>query len=139
MTASIQMRCHLRWLLLSSALGILSGSMGAEVRREPAMEERSYEEEIVFDFEPSTEPWQNIDDPVMGGQSRSTMRIDGGIAAFEGIVSLENNGGVASLRSRPAEHDLGSFAGLVLRVSGDGKTSAGRPLPAGNRLDQGLP
>ena len=79
-------------------------------------------EQTVFDFGPAAEPWPSIDDTVMGGRSRSAMRIEGGTAVFAGVVSLDNNGGFASLRSRPAAHDLRGFAGIVLRVLGDGKT-----------------
>jgi hypothetical protein len=67
------------------------------------------------------EPWPNIDDRVMGGVSRSGMRVANGIAVFEGQVSLDRNGGFASVRSRPAEHDLSAYRGVVLKVRGDGK------------------
>ncbi len=79
-------------------------------------------EQVVVDFGPATEPWANIDDPVMGGRSRSRMSITGDVGVFEGVVSLENNGGFASLRSQPAEHDLRGFDGIILRLRGDGKT-----------------
>jgi monofunctional biosynthetic peptidoglycan transglycosylase len=36
-------------------------------------------------------------------------------------VSFDNNGGFASVRSRPAHHDLSDCDGLVLKVRGDGK------------------
>ncbi len=78
-------------------------------------------ETVVVDFGPAAEPWPNVDDPVMGGRSRSRMRIEDGVAVFEGLVSLENNGGFASLRSRPAEHRLEDFDGIALRIRGDGK------------------
>ena len=68
------------------------------------------------------EAWPNIDDPVMGGRSRSRMSLEDGVAVFAGAVSLENNGGFASVRSRPAEHPLAGFEGVALRVRGDGKT-----------------
>jgi monofunctional biosynthetic peptidoglycan transglycosylase len=49
------------------------------------------------------------------------MRVENGVAVFKGNVSLENNGGFASTRSTPADHDLSGYEGLVLRVQGDGK------------------
>ncbi len=76
---------------------------------------------MIVDFQAGAEPWRSIDDVVMGGVSRSTMAIEDGIAVFRGVVSLENNGGFASVRSEPANHDLSAFDGLVLRVRGDGK------------------
>ncbi len=76
----------------------------------------------LFDFEDGAAPWPSIDDVVMGGVSRSEMALDGGTAVFRGRLSLENNGGFASVRSRPKAWDLAGFEGLVLRVRGDGRT-----------------
>ena len=63
-------------------------------------------EKMIFDFGEAEQPWSSIDDPVMGGVSRSRMSVRNGIAEFAGVVSLENNGGFASTRSTPAHHDL---------------------------------
>jgi hypothetical protein len=49
------------------------------------------------------------------------MTLGDGHAIFSGAVSFENNGGFASVRSRPVVYDLSAFGGLVLRVRGDGK------------------
>jgi NADH dehydrogenase [ubiquinone] 1 alpha subcomplex assembly factor 1 len=78
-------------------------------------------ETTVIDFRGGGQPWPSIDDVVMGGVSNSEMVLEDGFAVFRGTVSLENNGGFASVRSRPVEHDLSSFDGLVLRIRGDGK------------------
>jgi monofunctional biosynthetic peptidoglycan transglycosylase len=75
----------------------------------------------VFDFSSGDEPWRNIDDTVMGGRSASGMRIEEGRGVFAGNVSLENNGGFASVRSIPADHDLSGRRGVVIRFRGDGK------------------
>ena len=64
---------------------------------------------------------QPVDDRVMGGRSASRFRIaPEGIGVFEGVVSLENNGGFASVRSGIDNVDLGSAAGVLIRVRGDG-------------------
>jgi monofunctional biosynthetic peptidoglycan transglycosylase len=39
-------------------------------------------------------------------------------------VSLENNGGFASIRSRPGGHDLSGHKGILIRIRGDGKRYA---------------
>ena len=60
-----------------------------------------------------------INDGVMGGVSTSRLRSTNGAMVFEGEVSLENNGGFASLRGPvrfPAES-----AALLLSVRGDGQ------------------
>ena len=75
----------------------------------------------VFDFSAGDEAWRSIDDTVMGGRSASEMRIEEGRAVFAGNVSLENGGGFASVRSRPDDHDLSSYRGVLIRVRGDGK------------------
>jgi hypothetical protein len=66
--------------------------------------------------------WFVVNDGVMGGVSTSTMEVTAdGTGVFAGRLSLENNGGFASVRTSPASGDLSAFAGLVLRVRGDGR------------------
>lgn len=77
---------------------------------------------VLFDFtEPSTgAAWQPIDDRVMGGVSRSQMRHDPtGHAVFEGDVSLERNGGFASVRSSPGDRGLADAQVCRIEVRGD--------------------
>jgi NADH dehydrogenase [ubiquinone] 1 alpha subcomplex assembly factor 1 len=63
-----------------------------------------------------------IDDVVMGGRSHSRLAHDPrGFAVFEGVLSLEDGGGFASVRSEPRPRDLSAHGGLVLRVRGDGR------------------
>ncbi len=61
---------------------------------------------LLFDFSDanSVRDWAAIDDRVMGGESQSRLRDDPrGHAVFEGVVSLERNGGFASVRSVPGD------------------------------------
>ncbi|MEM1368487.1 MAG: CIA30 family protein [Cyanobacteria bacterium P01_H01_bin.15] len=84
---------------------------------------------ILFDFsQPLTtalkETWRAVDDVVMGGVSRSSIRIvDSDRAVFTGVVSTDNNGGFASVRTRDFQPpwDLSSFTEFGLVVKGDGK------------------
>ena len=66
-------------------------------------------------------PWFAINDGVMGGQSHSFPEIIDGCLHFSGVISLENKGGFASIRSRQ-RHDLGAASGVLLRVRGDGRS-----------------
>lgn len=66
--------------------------------------------------------WNVINDAVMGGVSTSQFTHQANKAVFSGVVSLENNGGFASVRSAPESFDLSAFQGIALRVRGDGKT-----------------
>lgn len=79
---------------------------------------------ILFDFnsEPECNEWNTINDVVMGGVSESRFEFSGAnTAVFTGIVSLENSGGFASVRSAPSLYDLRKYGGVKLRVQGDGK------------------
>jgi monofunctional biosynthetic peptidoglycan transglycosylase len=80
-------------------------------------------ERILFDFQaPTNSPaWQIVNDDVMGGVSTSRFQIlTNGGAVFSGVVSLENNGGFASVRSSPTRHDLTGCGWFVIRLRGDG-------------------
>jgi hypothetical protein len=75
-----------------------------------------------FDTPDAILDWGPVDDVVMGGVSRSTFRHDSdGHAVFEGVVSLERNGGFASVRSRPRDLGVAGAVACVLEVRGDGK------------------
>lgn len=65
--------------------------------------------------------WVAINDGVMGGLSQSRLRLDeAGVACFEGQVSLENNGGFASVRHQLRQPPAEDSRQLRLHVLGDG-------------------
>ena len=84
-------------------------------------------ERVLFDFtNPNAdlkETWGAVDDVVMGGVSQSGIRLVDNKAIFSGVVSTENNGGFASVRTRNFEPpmDLSDYEGIELKVTGDGK------------------
>ena len=81
-------------------------------------------ERILFDFQaPNNSPaWQIVNDDVLGGVSTSCFQIlTNGGAVFSGVVSLENNGGFASVRSGPARYNLMTCGYFVIRLRGDGR------------------
>lgn len=66
--------------------------------------------------------WEVINDSVMGGVSTSRMgEGKDNTLVFAGTVSLENNGGFASVRSLPALRDLAGCDAFILRLRGDGR------------------
>jgi hypothetical protein len=80
-------------------------------------------EKLLFDFQVATNQtvWQVVNDDVMGGVSTSHFEIiSNGVAVFSGVVSLENNGGFASVRSSSSRHDLSGCGCFLLRLRGDG-------------------
>ena len=78
---------------------------------------------VLFDFSKpdSAEAWQTVNDGVMGGVSDGKVRIAEKNLEFYGTLSLENNGGFASVRSKTAKMDLSKYDGLVFKVRGDGR------------------
>lgn len=66
------------------------------------------------------DPWNAINDGVMGGISLGEMvAIPDGLR-FQGDISLENSGGFASVR-RPIDGKLANLSGIRMRVRGDGR------------------
>ena len=80
-------------------------------------------ERNLFDFSTVTNAiaWQIVNDDVMGGVSSSRFGVTNGVAVFRGELSLENNGGFASVRSLPSRHDLAGCNAFLIRVRGDGR------------------
>jgi NADH dehydrogenase [ubiquinone] 1 alpha subcomplex assembly factor 1 len=77
----------------------------------------------LFDFAgpEAAQQWQAVNDGVMGGVSDGRFRItDDKTLEFFGTLSLENNGGFASVRTKPGELGLSDGDELVVRVKGDG-------------------
>lgn len=67
--------------------------------------------------------WYVVNDGVMGGISESAIRkTPSETAVFSGDLSLENNGGFASVRAAVGTRDLSAHSGLQIRVRGDGRT-----------------
>ena len=79
---------------------------------------------LLFDFNDASalQGWTAIDDRVMGGASRSSLEHDpAGHAVFKGVVSLERNGGIASVRSSPGDRGLPRATECAIEVRGGGK------------------
>lgn len=75
-----------------------------------------------FDVPGSAKPWQIVNDGVMGGRSSGTFKINKDQKMeFSGVLSLENNGGFASIRARKAQLGLKKNDSIVIRVRGDGR------------------
>ena len=77
---------------------------------------------FCFESASSVENWTAIDDAVMGGVSHSHFRYNiSGYSVFEGFVSLEQNGGFASIRSCSLDLTSPGAVSCVIEVYGDGK------------------
>ena len=79
---------------------------------------------VLFDFSgaDAAKEWQTVNDGVMGGVSDGKFKItDKKTLEFYGTLSLENNGGFASVRSKAKKLGLEKGDVLVARVRGDGR------------------
>ncbi|CAL9102099.1 unnamed protein product [Musa textilis] len=74
--------------------------------------------------------WGALDDVVMGGVSESGFQVDpkgnedgGPTGLFKGVVSIANNGGFTSIRTKnfSTPEDLSAYDGIEIRVKGDGR------------------
>ena len=78
----------------------------------------------IVDFHTSYDlsDWYIVNDGVMGGLSQSAFVInDDGQGEFSGYVTLENNGGFASVRQRSRINPDAKHSKFVIRLKGDGK------------------
>lgn len=77
---------------------------------------------VLFEFtgsDPSPE-WRATNDTVMGGVSKGKAELTKEGMDFSGHLSLENNGGFASVHMG-VELDLSDYSGIRLKVLGDGR------------------
>jgi len=82
-------------------------------------------ERTLFEFTTpqSMNRWQAVNDGVMGGVSTGTFhRTSENTLVFSGTLSLKNNGGFASIRSRPGDCGIEPGDCLITRVKGDGRS-----------------
>ena len=78
----------------------------------------------LFDFNgaDSAKEWQTVNDGVMGGVSEGKFKItDTKTMEFLGTLSLANNGGFASVRTKAKRLGLEKGDTLVAKVRGDGR------------------
>lgn len=117
-----------RTVLMSFAMLLIAGTVMAD--------DASFE---LFDFtkpEEASKEWQAVNDGVMGGVSEGKFRFtDHNTLEFFGNLSLENNGGFASVRTRAKKLDLMKNDTVVAKVKGDGREYSlnlylNRPLTA---------
>ena len=77
---------------------------------------------LDFSGPEAAQKWQAVNDGVMGGVSDGRFRItDKATLEFFGTLSLENNGGFASVRTKPTELAIKAGDTIVVRVRGDGR------------------
>lgn len=77
---------------------------------------------IIFDFQAKSnlKDWIIVNDNVMGGVSNSNIKLNSnGHGVFYGTVSLENNGGFASVHYEFPKIEVNTKSKIILIVKGD--------------------
>jgi len=78
---------------------------------------------VAFSDESAAQNWTSVNDNVMGGISEGGFRMtDDDTLEFSGRLSLENNGGFASIRTKPKNLNIDGYDAISLRLKGDGRT-----------------
>jgi hypothetical protein len=78
----------------------------------------------------SLDNWTVINDSVMGGKSKGSISItEAACLKFEGIISLQNNGGFSSVRYQFDKINIEKKNKLILYLQGDGKSYQFRLKP----------
>ena len=87
-----------------------------------ALAEKPLQPLLDFVGPDAAQKWQAVNDGVMGGVSEGRFKITADkTMEFSGRLSLENNGGFASVRTKLTNFDIRGGDTLVVRVKGDGR------------------
>lgn len=87
-----------------------------------AVTEKPLQPLLSFAGPDAARKWQAVNDNVMGGVSDGRFRITAdNTLEFFGKLSLENNGGFASVRTKPTDLEINAGDAIVVRVKGDGR------------------
>jgi len=87
-----------------------------------ALAEKPLQPLLDFVGPDAAQKWQAVNDGVMGGVSEGRFRITADkTMEFSGRLSLENNGGFASVRTKLTKFNIQGGDTLVVRVKGDGR------------------
>jgi monofunctional biosynthetic peptidoglycan transglycosylase len=87
-----------------------------------ASDTRSGEDLLITNFGPDSADlgWYVLNDNVMGGRSEGGFTVKQGELLFSGRTNT-NGGGFSSIRTDAMQLDLSRYAGIRLRVKGDGR------------------
>lgn len=103
-----------KYSITATLLFFLSSTLFADTNREVVLD---------FDSPASIRNCRAVNDGVMGGRSVGRYRLtDQNTLEFFGYLSLENNGGFASIRLPSGDFNLDKGDSIILKVKGDGRT-----------------
>lgn len=99
--------------VLSIGIMFLATTIGVKLLEENTL--------LNYSVMKSNDKWRIVNDGVMGGLSSSSVSVNDDKIIFTGNVSLENNGGFASLRSPVKNYNFENFSGIEIKIKGGGK------------------
>ena len=106
----------------------------AFVLNETASSDTTVEPKVMDFTKPdAANKWYAVNDGVMGGRSEGGFRITDEKLEFFGTLSLANNGGFASIRSRNTAWNLKAGDSIVMKVCGDGRKYSVNLYPSSQR------
>ncbi len=77
---------------------------------------------IDFKTDGAGQDWRVVVDGVMGGLSTATLELTEQSLVLDGSVSLENNGGFASVRSPYGDYSLAAYDSVTVRYRATGQS-----------------
>jgi len=83
-----------------------------------------FSQNVIFSFsnEVSLKEWMIVNDNVMGGVSKSNLRINkNGNGVFFGNISTAYNGGFTSIRYNCKRQYINEYKSVILKIKGDRK------------------
>jgi uncharacterized surface protein with fasciclin (FAS1) repeats len=100
---------------------LLNASLTALLAQLPLL--AAQQDIATFKSADSVKSWTSVNDGVMGGVSKGGFkRTEEGTLIFSGELSLENNGGFASIRTEERKFDLTGMSAIIVNARGDGRT-----------------
>ncbi len=87
-----------------------------------SIQNATMEKRIDFSNAQETQNWIIVNDTVMGGRSRASLSVEKNMLVFAGDLSLQNNGGFASIRRIYEPLSWNRSETLEIKVLGDGRS-----------------
>lgn len=112
--------CMLLNMLLKLAVIALL-SIGSTTNMSMAQDNQPASVNIDFTQSQELDNWVIVNDTVMGGRSRTRLTIEDSMLSFSGVLSLENNGGFASIRRVYDPKIWEAQKQVKIQVQGDGR------------------
>ena len=111
---------------------VFAGQLAGTTEQDALLEQDAL---VNFQNQKEASAWSAVNDGVMGGRSVGKIKsTTDGAMQFFGTLSLENNGGFASIRSGRLQVEMDPQEAFRVRVKGDGRTYIFNLYPKTRRM-----